>query len=75
MILKYNLPQDISLQLTEGERIYYTVPFDIAEDGSWLKDSYLVVTSHRIFVIREKQLERLDYLRYHIRKQQEAQQS
>lgn len=59
MILKYKLPQNIipSLQLTEGERIYYAVPFDIAEDGSWLKDSYFIVTSRRIFVIREKQQE------------------
>lgn len=59
MILKFSLPQKVmtSLQLKEGERIYYTVPFDIAEDGSWLKDSYFVVTNHRIFVIREKQQE------------------
>lgn len=59
MILKYKLPQNIipSLRLTEGERIYYAVPFDIAEDGSWLKDSYFIVTSRRIFVIRERQQE------------------
>lgn len=57
MRLKFDLPKEIenSLSLVDGERIYYTVPFDIAEDGSWLKDSYLVVTNQRLYVIREKE--------------------
>lgn len=57
MRLKFDLPKEIenSLSLVDGERIYYTVPFDIAEDGSWLKDSYLIVTNRRLYVIREKE--------------------
>lgn len=57
MRLKFDLPEEIenSLSLVDGERIYYTVPFDIAEDGSWLKDSYLIVTNRRLYVIREKE--------------------
>lgn len=56
MRLKFELPKEIenSLSFADGERIYYTVPFDIAEDGSWLKDSYLIVTNRRLYVIREK---------------------
>lgn len=59
MILKFDLPKEIetSIKLAEGERIYYTVPFDIGADGSWLKDSYFVVTSQRLYVIREKRKE------------------
>lgn len=59
MILKFELPQEaaVSLSLAEGERIYYTVPFDISEDGSWLQDSYFVVTNRRLFVIRQKKVE------------------
>ncbi len=59
MILKFDLPQEIAgtLSLAEKERIYYTVPFDIGEDGKWLKDSYFVVTNQRLYVIREKRKE------------------
>ena len=59
MILKFELPQEavVSISLTEGERIYYSVPFDISEDGGWLQDSYFVVTNRRLFVIRHKKVE------------------
>lgn len=61
MRLKFDLPKEVeeSLPFEEGERIYYTVPFDIAEDGSWLKDSCLVVTNRRLYVIREGRQQRI----------------
>ena len=55
MILKYDLPITIEQQIVmgEGERIYYAVPYDIAENGDWLSDSYLVVTTKRLLVFCE----------------------
>jgi ATP-binding cassette subfamily B protein len=47
--------------MDEGERIYYAVPFDVAEDGSFLPDSYLVVTTKHLWVISKGELrEKLD---------------
>ena len=63
MILKYDLPEAVSacLKLEEGEQIYYAVPYDIAEDGSWLADSYFVVSSrHLIRVSAGELMEKLD---------------
>lgn len=53
MILKFDLPKSAAacVSLEQEERIYYSVPFDIAEDGSWLADSYLVVSTGHIWVI------------------------
>ncbi len=53
MILKFELPKTAvsCIQMDEGERIYYAVPFDVAEDGSFLPDSYLVVTTKHLWVI------------------------
>lgn len=53
MLLKFDLTAEIEKKLTfaEGERLYYAVPFDIAEDGSWQKDCYLVVSNKRIWVL------------------------
>lgn len=62
MILKYELPREAAscIRLEQGERIYYAVPFDVAEDGSFLPDSYLVVTTKHLWVIsRGKLLEQL----------------
>ena len=41
MILKFDLPkQAVScISLSEDEKIYYAVPYDISEDGSWVDDS------------------------------------
>ena len=52
MILRYTLPHDIEESVTLGkdERIYYAVPVDIDEQGNWTGDSYLVVTTSRVYV-------------------------
>lgn len=58
MILKYELPKAIEEQIVlDGEeRLYYAVPFDIAEDGTWLADSYFVVTTKRLLLFYEGRL-------------------
>lgn len=63
MILKFELPKTAvsCVQMDTGERIYYAVPFDVAEDGSFLPDSYLVVTTRHLWVISKGELrEKLD---------------
>lgn len=53
MILKYKLPKEAAscVRLEQGERIYYVVPYDVAEDGSFLPGSYLVVSTGHLWVI------------------------
>ena len=53
MILRYELPQQArdKIKLTENERIYYAVPIDINDEGNWCSDSYLVVTTLKVYVI------------------------
>lgn len=53
MILKYNLPKEAAscIHMEQGERIYYAVPYDVAEGGLFLPDSYLVVTTRNLWVI------------------------
>ncbi len=55
MILYYNLPEKIkdTIQLSDSERIYYAVPFDVDREAGWVNESYLVVTTKKIIVIRE----------------------
>lgn len=63
MILKYELPEEAAscVILEQGERIYYAVPFDVAEDGTILSDCYLVVTTAHLWVIRKGKLsEKID---------------
>lgn len=63
MILKFELPDTAvsCIQMDAGERIYYAVPFDVADDGSFLPDSYLVVTTRHLWVISKGELlEKLD---------------
>ncbi len=50
MILKYELSSEMmaKLPLSEEEKLYYAVPFDIAGDGSWKQDSYVAVTTKHI---------------------------
>ena len=54
MILKYTLPEDMEskVELEGDERIYYSVPVDINENGSWTEDSFLVVTTYKIYIFR-----------------------
>ncbi|MBP3754879.1 MAG: hypothetical protein J6I66_08475 [Lachnospiraceae bacterium] len=56
MILKYDLPKsaESKITLTGDERIYYAVPIDIDEAGNFTNDSYFVVTTSRICIIRGK---------------------
>ncbi len=54
MILRYTLPKETesAIDLKDGEKIYYAVPFDIAEDGTLARDSFFAVTTSRVFVLR-----------------------
>lgn len=58
MILKFELPKTVEEQIVLGEKekIYYAVPYDIAEDGRWLSDSFFVVTTSRLLLFHEGQL-------------------
>lgn len=51
MNLKFELNDSIKarLKLREGEKIYYSIPVDIDDDGNWTDDSFLVVTTLRVF--------------------------
>ncbi len=51
MNLKFELNDSIKarLKLREGEKIYYIIPVDIDDDGNWTDDSFLVVTTLRVF--------------------------
>ena len=54
MILKYELPEEIErkVELKGDERIYYAVPVDIDRFGGFSNDSFLVVTTTRIYIFR-----------------------
>ena len=58
MILNYSIPQKIqnSIALSEGERIYYAVPFDIDKNAKWVQNSFLIVTTKRILTFHEGEL-------------------
>lgn len=62
MILKYDLPEEAAscVQLEQGERIYYAVPYDVGPGHSWLPDSYLVVSTGHLWILSGgKLLERI----------------
>ncbi len=63
MILNFKLPKEAvsCIELMQDERIYYSVPFDIAEDGSWQSDCYLVVSTKHIWLVSQGTLiEKID---------------
>ncbi len=63
MILKYDLPEEAAscIQLEQGERIYYAVPYDVGPGHSWLSDSYLVVSTRHLWILSGgKLLERIE---------------
>lgn len=53
MLLKYELSEENLelLNLAPDEELCYAVPYDIAEDGSFLDNSYVAVTRKRICVL------------------------
>ena len=53
MILKFDLKEEYIrlLGLKPDEEIAYCVPYDIGDDGNYLKDSYVVVTEERLVVL------------------------
>ncbi len=63
MILKYDLSKEnlALLALPDDEEICYAVPYDIDEAGSFLDNSYVVVT-HRRIVILEQGTRKNEYL-------------
>ena len=58
MILKYTIPKTVedTIVLSENERIYYAVPYDIDQELGLVKGSYLVVTTKRVIVLREGEI-------------------
>ena len=60
MILQFELKEDYvkQLGLAQNEEIAYCVPYDIGEDGKYLKNSYVVVSEERLFVIEEGHLKK-----------------
>ena len=60
MILKFDLKEAYvkQLKLAQNEEIAYCVPYDIGEDGKYLKESYVVVSEERLFVIEEGKLKK-----------------
>ena len=60
MILKFDLKEEYIrlLGLKPDEEIAYCVPYDIGDDGNYLKDSYVVVTEERLFVLEEGRLKK-----------------
>ena len=55
MILKYMLPKSLESQisLSGDERIYYAVPIDIDDSGRWTENSFFVVTTKKVYILRE----------------------
>ena len=60
MILKFDLKDEYVklLNLAKDEEIAYCVPYDIGEDGNYIKDSYVTVTEKRLFVIENGTLKK-----------------
>jgi len=53
MILKFDLPQEVQslLNLPADEKLYYSVPVDIDENGKLTDDGYCVVTSANTYIV------------------------
>ncbi|MBR4816539.1 MAG: ABC transporter ATP-binding protein, partial [Lachnospiraceae bacterium] len=60
MILKFDLKEEYIklLKLAPDEDIAYCVPYDIGEDGKYIKESYVVVTEKRLFVLEQGSLKK-----------------
>lgn len=71
MELLFQLPKQTEavLNLAQNEEVCYCVPYDIAEDGSFVKEGYIIVTPGRLIVtagIRisyERELNRLEKIK------------
>lgn len=55
MILKFDLPAQVldELKLPDGEKIYYSVPCDIDENGKWTDKGYCVVTALKAYIVND----------------------
>lgn len=53
MNLKFDLPEELvpKLGLPDGEKIYYSVPCDIDQQGNWTEDGYCIVTTKQVFIV------------------------
>ena len=60
MILKFDLKEEYIklLKLAPDEDIAYCVPYDIGEDGKYIKESYVVVTEKRLIVLEQGSLKK-----------------
>lgn len=61
MILNYNIPESYKsyIELQNGEKIYYSVPFDIDSEGNVTSNSYLIVTTSKIYVFENGSLKKV----------------
>ena len=55
MILRYDLPSGLvsSLSLAADEELYYAIPYDVDGNGSMLDDSYVIISTRRLFITRK----------------------
>ena len=55
MILNFDLKEEYIklLKLAPEEKIAYCVPYDIGDDGKYIKDAFVVVTEKRLFVLEK----------------------
>ena len=60
MILKYDISPKIleKIPLSDDERLYYSIPYDIDEKGEWIKGAYLFVTTKKIHVFDGEEKDR-----------------
>ncbi|MDF2541367.1 MAG: transporter [Herbinix sp.] len=58
MELLFQLPQQTrdNLSLSQKENIRYCVPYDIAEDGSYQDNGYIIVTTSRLIITDQNQI-------------------
>lgn len=61
MNLLYTLPEETKriLPLSSEEEIWYAIPYDLTDDGTYLADSYLIVTNRNIIVTKVHELSRI----------------
>ena len=58
MELLFQVPNRIkpNLQLMPSEEIRYCIPYDIAKDGTFREDGYVIVTTNRLIVTDDQQI-------------------
>ena len=60
MNLKYDISPEVKqkLNLRGEERIYYSIPYDVSDEGKWISDGMLIVTTLRVVLVRAGEVEK-----------------